>query len=101
MKSKIFITIVLLLLFLSAGAADNQNAHKKIEIPNNKVGDVIKGISYKVDQGRSFQLINLPTLPKKYLFLSLKADEIYEHLELSLSIYKEGSQTPLHRCLKD
>lgn len=101
MKSKIFITIVLLLLLNFARAADNQSAHKKIEIPNNKVGDVIKGVSYKVDQGRSFQLINVPTLPKKYLFLSLKADEIYEHLELSLTIHKEGSQAPLHRCLKD
>lgn len=101
MKSKILITIVFLLFLSFARADGEQAAHKKILIPNSKVGDVIKGVSYKLDQGRSFQLINVPTLLKKYLFLSLQADEIYEHLELSLSIHKEGSQTPLHRCLKE
>lgn len=65
------------------------------------MGAIIKGVNYKVDQGRSFQLIRLTTLDKKYFFLSLTADEIYSHLELSLTIMKEGTQTPLKKCIKE
>jgi hypothetical protein len=64
------------------------------------VGDVIKGVNYKIDQGRSFQLIHIPTLDRKYLFVSLTSDEIYAHLALNLTIYKQGAQTPLKSCIK-
>lgn len=61
---------------------------------------MIKGVSYKIDQGRSFHLISIPTLEKKYLFVALTADEIYAHLELNLTLYKQGAQTPLKKCVK-
>lgn len=70
------------------------------QIPTSKVGEVIKGINYKVDQFRSFQLIFVPALERKYLFFSLTADQIYAHVELNLTLYKQGAQIPLKHCVK-
>ncbi len=99
MKFKTSLSVFLLLLLIaSSQGAKSSNSNK--EIPTSKVGEVIKGINYKVDQGRSFQLISVPTLDKKYLFVSLSADQIYSHLELNLTIYKQGAQTALKRCVK-
>lgn len=91
MKDKI-ITIALALsliltLINSQGTSQPQTAKA---IPTSKVGDLIKGVNYKIDQGKSFHLINIPTLDKKYLFFSVITDEIYKHLDLNISIFRSG-----------
>lgn len=92
--------LVLLVVFLFVFADSNDSSQQKT-IPTSNVGDIIKGVTYKVDQGRSFHMVYVPTLVKKYLFFSMTTDPIYKHLNITLSIIKQSSQTPLYRCLKE
>jgi hypothetical protein len=87
-----------LLILLAPALADPpqvDNSSKNKEINTSVVGQIIKGAIYQVDSYRNFHLINVPSLDKKYLFLSISFDQIYSHLNFSLLIYKQGAQTPL------
>jgi len=95
-----FVLVVSLLVVVGLGV-DSQPQQGKRDIPTSVIGEKVHGITYKVDQGRSFHLIQIGALEKKYLFLALSTDPIYKHLNVTLTIYKAGTQTPLTRCLKE
>lgn len=80
MKFKEKFLVFLILLCLASAQQAQQQQDKKLDIPTSRVGDVIKGVNYKIDQGRSFHLIFVPSVEKKYLFFSLASDKIYAHL---------------------
>lgn len=47
------------------------------EIPTIIVGQIAEGQLYKVDRYKSYHLINVNSIDKKYLFFSLKTEEVY------------------------
>jgi hypothetical protein len=65
------------------------------------VGQAASGVTYKADRYKLYHLLSVPTIDKKYLFITVTAEEIYSHLGVSLLIYKQGTQTPLQKCLKE
>jgi hypothetical protein len=65
------------------------------------VGQTASGVTYKADRYKSYHLLSVPTIDKKHLFITVTAEEIYSHLGVSLLIYKQGTQTPLQKCLKE
>lgn len=83
-----------ILLFVIAARADKQSQ----EIPTMVVGQQASGVIYKADRYKSYHLLSVPTLDKKYLFVTVNTDPIYQHLNISLLIYKQGQQTPLQKC---
>jgi len=76
-----------------------QSAQK--EIPTILIGEMAQGQLYKVDRYKSYHLVRVNSIDKKYLFFSLQTEEVYEGFNLSLTIYKQGTQSPLVHCEKE
>lgn len=58
---------LLALLIATALGADNQTK----EIPTMTVGQIANGVVYKADRFKSYHLISVPSIDKKYLFITL------------------------------
>lgn len=85
------------MLIAIAATADSLNK----EIPTMTAGQQAQGAIYKADRYKSYHLLSVPTLDKKYLFITVTVDPIYQHLNVSLLIYKQGQQSPLQKCDKE
>lgn len=89
--------MAIVLLLVTVNSADNLNK----EIPTLTAGQQAQGAIYKADRYKSYHLLSVPTLDKKYLFITVSTDPIYQHLNISLLIYKQGQQSPLQKCDKE
>jgi hypothetical protein len=62
MIRQLLILLLAYSLICSVQSADTPPVSNPKDIPVSKVGDLIKGVNYKLDQGKSFQLITIAAL---------------------------------------
>ena len=89
------------MLLVAGASTGTEEEPSKSNIPLTNIGDTIKGISYKIDQGRSSHYLRVGELLGKYLFLAFTKSPVYSHLNITLTVYSLQSQISIRRCISE